>query len=253
MSFSKKVNDKFNKTAKRDYISSLGTVYQQYLDRCETYWKEEQSQYGKNMGFEVAKFRNVNNNADIYEKKGGMVVLGFNPSGAYLGTNATHPKTSTPNFYEYDPFVNGPIAIDQYTKTVEQFATECDFADNHYILKAFGIVGKTQSALENKIINNSGLYEPVFQLPISAIIKLEPKIVVFANNVLRRLIIDNGLFSNTVTNYAWLPNNCVYDMVLKDADGNTTKCNALFTTMLDKDHLDKGSRELIVQVIKNLP
>lgn len=252
MRFSKKVNEKFDKTTRRDYISSLCTVYEQYLGRCETYWKEKQSQYGQNMEFEVAKFRNIKNSADRYEKKGGMVILGFNPSGAYLGTNASQPKTEVPAFYEYDPFANGSV-IDSYTKAVEQFATDCDFADNHYILDAFGIIEKTQSVLEKKIISDPSLYEPVFQLPISAIISLEPKIVVFANEGLRRLIIDNVLFPNAVTNSAWLPNNCVYDMVLKDVDGNTTKCYALFTTMLDGDQLDKGSRELIVQVIKNLP
>ena len=93
----------------------------------------------------------------------------------------------------------------------------------------------------------------MFELPISAIIKLEPKIVVFANAGLRRLIINNGLFKNSITQLTWNSRDCVYHMSLKDQDNNGIGCNALFTTMLAGGHLDKGSRKMIVQVIKNLP
>ena len=254
MSFTNKVIKKVKSTTDEEKRIGFCSVYDQYLSKCETFWKNaKQSQYGQGMGFEVAKFRYIKNNVDLNKKTGGMVILGFNPSGAYIGKNACQPKTGAPNFYEFDPFVNGPIAIDFYTRAVEQFATDCGYADNHYKLDAFGIIEKTQSSLEKKILKKPNLYEPVFELPISAIIKLEPKIVVFANAGLRRFIIDNGLFPNTIPTYVWRPQNCVYDMVLKDADGNTTKCYALFTTMLAGGHLDKGSREMIVQIIKNLP
>ena len=256
MSFTNKVIKKVKDTSKRGVLLSLCPVYYQYREKCENFWKGNHPQYGKVEGFEVARFRYFHTNADRYEKTGGMVILGFNPSGAYLSTKSKlrNGTIGTPSaFYEYDPFENGPIAIDPYTRAVEQFAADCGYADNQYKLDAFGIVEKTQSGLENKILKNPSLYEPVFELAISAIIKLEPKIVVFANAGLRRLIIDNGLFKNTITQLTWNSRDCVYNMFLKDQDNNSIRCNALFTTMLAGGHLDKGSRETIVQVIKNIP
>lgn len=233
----------------------MGKIYKDYLNKSQTFWNGNSSMYPSHShGYEVAVFNSTTKFQQ--ESPGGLVVLGFNPSGAKLGTSASTLISGTPGtssaFYEYDPFVNRPKVFDTYTKAVQQFAIDCGYSNNYYKLDAFGIIEKTQNKLEKNINSNPSLYDPVFELPISAIVQLKPKVVVFANAGLRRLIIVNQLFKNFI-NCKWNTNKCAYDITLTDCNGNTHTCYGIFTTMLSGVHpIDKGSRGIIVQVIKNL-
>ena len=247
----------------------MGQIFSNYVHACMNFWKQNHSSFAgvtnqppynpsnPGPGFEVAVFNDPANGNTIggfnggNEQSEGLVVLGFNPSGAKLGTSASTLISGTLGtssaFYEYDPFVN----IDPYTKAVQRFAIDCGYSNNYYKLDAFGIIEKTQDILEKKINNNPSHYDPVFELPKSAIVQLKPKVVVFANAGLRRLIIEK-LFFNKFINCKWNTNKCAYDITLTDCNGNTHTCYGVFTTMLSGHPIDNGSREIIVQVIKNL-
>lgn len=254
----------------------MGQIFSDYVHACMNFWQQQQNyqSFAKvtnqppynpsnpGPGFEVAVFNgpvNGNTNGEFNgenEQSEGLVVLGFNPSGAKLGTSASKLISGTPGtssaIYEYDPFVNGQKGLDPFTKAVQQFAINCGYSNNYYKLDAFGIIQKTQGVLEKDINNNPSLYDPVFELPISAIVQLKPKVVVFANAGLRRLIIEK-LFFNKFINCKWNTNKCAYDITLTDCNRNTHTCYGIFTTMLSGRHpIDKGSRGIIVQVIKNL-
>ena len=233
----------------------MGKIYTDYLAKSISFWKANSNNYslpqvhGKKQGYEVATF-NSTSKTSTPEQKDGLVIMGFNPSGAYPSSIAR--TQLSPTFFEWDSYKGGTKAVDPYTQAVDQFAIDCEFQHNNYKLDAFGLLSFTQKSLEQDIINNTRLYTPMFGLPISSIVQLSPKVILFVNGGLRRLLIDNGLFKEYVNQLQWDQNKCAYKITLSDCNGSTIVCYGIFTTMLSGGHLDKGSREVLVQVIKNL-
>lgn len=230
-------------------------------------------------GFEVSVFNDpaYENNIGGFnggdETQGGLLILGFNPAGTAKYRAYSNPINNSPNaIRRYDPFTD-PITgvsispIDPYTKAIKDFANDCgygngnEFEKPYYKIDAFGIMQSTQKTLENDIIKNGNYniknrvnYDPVLYLSISTIIKLRPKIIVFANAGLRRLFINNHLFTNFVNITGWnsQPYKIAMDIELKDINGNKYPCLGIFTTMLSGGHLDNGTRDILIRVIRNL-
>lgn len=247
----------------------MGAIFSNYVNSCYHYWMANNNSFvkitnsalsGKVAGFEVAVFNNPANGTiqggynGGYEAPNGLVVLGFNPSGAHTTSRARKIVGVIPgqsnSFYIWDSF-SMMTQMDPYTKAVEDFAVNCGYGENHYKLDAFGILQFTQKNIEDAIYNQPFMFCPLFGLSISTIIQLRPKVIVFVNAGLRRIIIDHNLFRCFIPILNWDRNKCAYEICITNGV-NRHKCYALFTTILSGGHLDKGSRECLAQVVRNI-
>ena len=194
----------------------------------------------------------------------------MNPSG----TNIKHysDKNNNPDdVYIYD-------GDSKYYKAMTSFAFDClkgyqkwgvneeeDAKDKYSVLDLFGIVQSTQKVIQDDFLKNPGKYSGMFDIFLEYVKKVNPKVIIVANALVRKVLqrntdinLDNQYYDifykrrgNVKFKLERNPNYGGYTFTI-DPTGKSVSFQLFFSSMLSGQRaLDKGSWENLVWLVGN--
>ena len=195
----------------------------------------------------------------------------MNPSG----TNIKHysDKNNNPDdVYIYD-------GDSKYYKAMTSFAFDClkgyqkwgvneeeDAKDKYSVLDLFGIVQSTQKVIQDDFLKNPGKYSGMFDIFLEYVKKVNPKVIIVANALVRKVLqrntdinLDNQYYDifykrrgNVKFKLERNPNYGGYAFTIDPTTSASVSFQLFFSSMLSGQRaLDKGSWENLVWLVGN--
>lgn len=171
-----------------------------------------------------------------------ILFVGMNPSGADV---KSYSGNSLPVFiYEGNS---------SFYQAMDKFAKECltGIINNPYYseLDLFGIVQRNQSVVQKHLKGNVKPYDKMFNMFLKNLVRVNPKVVVVANGFASKIVKKELSLQFCSYGRYELSLNPKFGGYNLNIDNNTFQ--VYFSTMLSGGHLDNGSRENLVWLVRN--
>ena len=184
-------------------------------------------------------------------KESPLLIVGMNPSGADVA------------FYDNNAEVVIYRGKSQYYEAMKSFSYEClkdieegvcmeeDAEGKYSELDLFGIVQGGQKFVEKHLYRNTNKYEKMLHMFLNYVVNTSPKVVIVANAFASKILKKTAtkLRLSVYDRYNITPNEQFggYDINID----NKKNFHVYFSTMLSGGHLDIGSRENLVWLVRN--